>query len=88
MPGLRRIVFFLRLLIEDRQRFALENVALRYELAVLKRSVNRPRIHDSDRMFWILLRQTAASVQAHAHGRYPSDTTRCRVQDMATAPIA
>lgn len=26
---------------------------LRHQLAVLKRSIDRPRIHDSDRTFWI-----------------------------------
>ncbi len=57
MPGLRHVVLLLRLLIEDRQRLALENVALRHQLAVLKRSVKRPKIQDSDRMFWILMKR-------------------------------
>ena len=39
-----------RLLIEDRQRLALENVALRHQLTVLKRSVKRAKIHDSERV--------------------------------------
>ena len=51
MPGLRHLVLLLRLLFEDRQRLALENVALRHQLVVLKRTVKRPRIQDSDRMF-------------------------------------
>ena len=42
---------------EDRQQLALENVALRHQLAVLKRSVSRAKIHDSDRMFWILMKR-------------------------------
>ena len=45
----------LRLIIADCQRLALENVALRHQLAVLKRSVARSKIEDSDRMFWILM---------------------------------
>jgi len=46
-----------RFLIEDRKRLMLENVARRQQLAVLKRSVNRPKIEDSDRIFWILMRR-------------------------------
>ncbi len=53
MSGLRHLALLVRLLIEDRQRLALENVALRHQLAILKRSVKRAKIQDSDRMFWI-----------------------------------
>jgi len=34
---------------------ALENVALRQQVAALKRSVKRPQLRESDRFFWILL---------------------------------
>jgi len=33
------------------------HAALRHQLAVLKRSVPRPKIEDSDRMVWIMLRR-------------------------------
>jgi putative transposase len=55
MTWILRLLHLVRLLTEDRQRLALENIALRHQLAVLRRSVNRPRIHDSDRVFWILM---------------------------------
>jgi len=35
---------------------ALENVALRQQLSVLKRDIKRPRLHHRDRLFWIALR--------------------------------
>ena len=60
MSGLRHLIVLVRLLIEDRQRLVLENVALRHQLAVLKRSVTRPKIQDNDRMFWILMRRMLA----------------------------
>jgi len=41
-----------RALAADRARLALENLALRQQLAVLQRSVERPRLNDGDRMFW------------------------------------
>ena len=33
----------------------LENLALRHQLVVLQRTVPRPRLRPSDRMFWVLL---------------------------------
>ena len=40
-----------------RRELALENVALRQQLAVLRRSVKRPRLLKVDRGFWVLLRR-------------------------------
>ncbi len=48
-------------LLADRSRLALENVALRQQVAVLKRSVKRAKIADSDRVFWILMRRLLES---------------------------
>ena len=67
MSGLSHLVVLLRLLIEDRQQLALENVALRHQLAVLKRSVTRPKIQDSDRMFWILMKRMLADWRDAVH---------------------
>ena len=67
MSGLRHLALLVRLLIEDRQRLALENIALRHQLAVLKRSVKRAKIHDSDRMFWILLKKMLADWRDAVH---------------------
>ena len=40
-----------------RRELALENVALRQQLAVLRRSVKRTRLSNVDRGFWVLLRR-------------------------------
>ena len=51
---------FVRALIsafKARRELALENVALRQQLAVLRRSVKRPRLSKADRGFWVLLRR-------------------------------
>ncbi len=48
-------------LLADRARLALENAALRQQLTVLKRSVNRAKINDSHRVFWILIRRLLES---------------------------
>jgi hypothetical protein len=38
-----------------RQELALENLALRQQIAVLQRSVKRPHLKNHDRLFWALL---------------------------------
>ena len=48
------LLALIRLLVADRHRLMMENLALRHQLGVLKRTVKRPRIEDSDRMLWIL----------------------------------
>ncbi len=42
---------------ETRRSLALENLALRQQLAVLQRSVRRPRLSNLDRGLWVLLRR-------------------------------
>ncbi len=76
MLGLRHLLLLVRLLVEDRQRLVLENVALRHQLAVLKRSVKRPRIQDSDRVFWILLKRMLADWRDALHFVKPDTVVR------------
>ena len=54
---MRTLIVLVQLLVADRHRLMVENLALRHQLAVLKRTVKRPRIEDSDRMLWNLLRR-------------------------------
>gem|GEM_PF-3513325 len=42
---------------KTRRSLALENLALRQQLAILQRSVKRSRLTDLDRGFWVLLRR-------------------------------
>ena len=54
------ILSFVRALIsafKARRELALKNVTLRQQLAVLHRSVKRPRLSNVDREFWVLLRR-------------------------------
>ena len=41
--------------LRDRRDLALENLALRQQLAVFKQSAKRPRLSQADRAFWVLL---------------------------------
>ncbi len=53
MPDLTTLISLLQLAVKDRTQLALENIALRHQLAVYKRSVQRLRIEDRDRIFWL-----------------------------------
>jgi hypothetical protein len=44
-------------LFHSRRRLLLENLALRQQLLVLKRSGRKPRLHTTDRFFRIVLRR-------------------------------
>ena len=62
-----------------RRELALENVALRQQLAVLRRSVKRPRLSKADRGFWVLLRriwtdwESSANQRRNHAGMVPAD---------------
>src|SRR5580704_17604773 len=48
----------LRLLCSGHRAVALENLALRQQLAVFRRTVRRPQLRTRDRLFWVLLTKT------------------------------
>src|SRR5215467_9493504 len=47
---------FLVLVFSGHTQVALENIALRHQLAVFTREKKRPRLRDRDRLFWITLK--------------------------------
>jgi putative transposase len=47
---------FILLIFSGQKQVALENAALRQQLSVFKREVQRPKLKDRDRLFWIGLR--------------------------------
>ena len=55
MGVLKAILVFLRAFILGRTAAAIENLALRQQLAVCKQSVKRPKLCLRDRVFWVLL---------------------------------
>jgi len=48
---------FLILVFSGHKQVALENIALRHQLAVFTREKKRPRLRDRDRLFWIALKR-------------------------------
>ncbi len=61
MGWITLLLALINALLADRSRLAVENLALRQQIAVLKRTVKRAKIDDSDRVFWILMRRLLAS---------------------------
>jgi hypothetical protein len=49
----------LGLICSGHRAVALENVALRQQLAVFRRTVRRPQLRTRDRLFWVLLEGVA-----------------------------
>src|SRR5215510_4277033 len=57
MPGLVLLVFrFIRLLLSGHHAVAIENAALRIQIAAFQRKKKRPLLTNFDRVFWIALR--------------------------------
>ena len=58
MPALFLLLFrFFRLLMSGHQAVALENAALRVQLAAFQRKRTRPILTTLDRVFWVTLRR-------------------------------
>jgi len=55
MLAFHAVFGLLRLLFSDKAALVAENLALRQQLAVLRRSVRRPRLRNRDRVFWAWL---------------------------------
>ena len=55
MTVLKLIAVLLRGLLARRALLVPENLALRQQLALLRRSVKRPRLRRRDRVFWVWL---------------------------------
>jgi putative transposase len=54
-PLLSALLTFLMTLLRPRLALQLEIVALRHQVAIYQRSVSRPRLHATDRLFWVWL---------------------------------
>ena len=54
-PVLAALLTFLTTLLRSRLALQLAIVALRHQVAVYQRSVVRPRLHATDRLFWVWL---------------------------------
>src|SRR5262245_48525199 len=56
-----------RLSLKSRRALALENLALRQQLAVLRRQAKRPKLSRADRAFWLAVRVRRPRTRATTH---------------------
>ena len=56
LNGIVVSIRFILLILGGQKQVALENAALRRQLAVFKRNLARPKLNNRDRLFWIGLR--------------------------------
>ena len=76
MKVVQQLLTLIQLLAADRTRLVMENVALRQQITVLKRTTTRARIEDSDRVFWILLPKVFRDWREHLHIVQPETVIR------------
>jgi hypothetical protein len=63
-------------LFKSQRQLALENLALRQQLAMLKPSVKRPRASPFDRLFWVLFSKYVDGWRAMLHALHPDTVVR------------
>jgi hypothetical protein len=78
---LLQLLRLLPVLCGGRRHLALENLALRRQLAVYKKALSRPKLHRSDRLFWACLSGCGEG------GDKPSSSWRRHRAPLAAAPF-
>ena len=76
MKVVQQLLTLIQLLAADRARLVMENLALRQQITVLKRTTTRVRIEDSDRDFWVLLSKVFRDWREHLHIVQPETVIR------------
>jgi deferrochelatase/peroxidase EfeB len=61
---------------KSRRRLALENLALRQQLVMLKQSTKRSLVSPVDRLFWILFSKYVEGWRAMLHALHPDTVVR------------
>jgi hypothetical protein len=76
MPTVTALLGLLRAALRSRPALAIENFALRQQLAVLRRQIGRPTLADRDRFFWLLLRRVHSGWRDCPHLVQPETVLR------------
>src|SRR5215472_7171815 len=78
---------FLVLVFSGHRRVALENIALRHQLAVFTREKKRPRLRDRDRLFWITLQRLWKDWRSALVFVQPETVTGMATQEIQTVLV-
>lgn len=76
MPFFILAVMFLRSVFKSRRQLLLENLALRQQVTMLRKSVKRPRATVADKLFWILFSRYVDGWRTALHGLHPDTVVR------------
>lgn len=76
MPIIVLLFIFIRSLFKSERQLALENLALRQQVAMLRRSLKRPRVSTADRLFWILFSRQVDGWRKILHALHPDTVVR------------
>ena len=76
MPFFILAVMFLRSVFKSRRQLLLENLALRQQVTMLRKSVKRPRATVGDKLFWILFSRYVDGWRTVLHGLHPDTVVR------------
>ena len=76
MSTLTLLITFLGSLFKSQRQLALENLALRQQVTILRQSVKRPRTTAADRLFWILFSRYVVDWRHILHGLHPDTVVR------------
>ena len=63
-------------LFQSRRQLALENLALRQQIAMLKSSAKRPKVSTADRLFWMLFAKYVNGWRTMLHSLHPDTIMR------------
>ena len=72
----RMLFTFLASLFKSRRQLALENLALRQQVTMLRQSVKRPHATTADKLCWILFSRYVDDWRQMLHGLHPDTVVR------------
>ncbi len=76
MSILQLLLTFLGALFKSQRQLALENLALRQQVAMLRQSVKQPRARHADKLFWIFFSRHVDGWRTLLHGLHPDTVVR------------
>ncbi len=76
MPFLLLIVSFVHSLFKSRHQLALEKLALRQQVVMLRQSVKKPRPSMADKLFWVLFLRYVEGWRNLLYGLHPTIVMR------------
>jgi hypothetical protein len=87
MPFFILAVIFLRSVFKSRRQLLLENLALRQQVTMLRKSVKRPRATVADKLFWILFSRYVDGWRRLISLRFPLPDFGCFMYSSCSARI-